>query len=485
MATNYTKTDNFSLNLYGDSDPADLRDGYNNSMRVIDDTLEKHLNRIETLEATDTHDAEVLKALGADSVDNATAAKTKWDQAASDASTALTDATDNNGLLTALGADTTDHAIAAKTKWDQAASDASTAKNNATTNNGLLAALGADTTDHATAAKTKWDQAASDASTATNALAKIMQTISITKGHLVTFGDSYGTNTDKNKEWPTVLNARLGEDSILHNYCVAGAGYIEPNTTFQSELDTAKADKTFDHNTVGLVVIAGSRNTNDGYSGSLKTAAAAFYNNVRQEFSNARILVIPMLWDWTPVSNYWRYNASSCIEAAREVGVESIPWAWTWNLGNSDFFASGDIHPNEAGTTTIVSYILDYLKHSYTGRSESWTWRDSTGTKALFTINASGGLLTFGWHLASNVTASDYTSIKNALPKWAERSTDATNEPDAWALMASNGANDATLFKINSSSDHISGTIGIQPYTTTGSHGSPNGLMGGSFTTAW
>ena len=146
MATNYTKTDNFSLNLYGDNDPADLRDGYNGSMRTIDDTLEKHLNRIETLEATDTHDAEVLKALGADSVDNATTAKTKWDQAATDATTAITDATTNNGLLAALGADTTDHATTAKTKWDQAATDA-------TTNKGLLNALGADSVDNATTVK--------------------------------------------------------------------------------------------------------------------------------------------------------------------------------------------------------------------------------------------------------------------------------------------------------------------------------------------
>ena len=141
MATNYTKTDNFSLNLYGDNDPADLRDGYNGSMRTIDDTLEKHLNRIETLEATDTHDAEVLKALGADSVDNATTAKTKWDQAATDATTAITDATTNNGLLAALGADTTDHATAAKTKWDKASTDASQATANIAAINTQLANL--------------------------------------------------------------------------------------------------------------------------------------------------------------------------------------------------------------------------------------------------------------------------------------------------------------------------------------------------------
>lgn len=356
----------------------------------------------------------------------------------------------------------------------------------------VTALLGSNTTDSAYTAREKWDKASTDAidamadaTTENNAIARILKSLSRTNGHLVTFGDSYGTNTDKTREWPSVLNVRLGEDSVLHNYCIAGAGYTAPNTTFQSELNNAKADTSYNHNEVGLVVIAGSRNTNDGYSGALRTAAVSLYEGVKREFPNARIIVVPMMWDWTPVSNYWRYNAASCISAAREVGVEAVPWAWTWNLGNDTYFPTGDIHPNSDGTNVIVSYMLDWIDHNYTGRTESYSWRDSTNTLALFTVNASGGLITFGWHLASGVTPANFVDIKNALPKWAERDKDTTNEPDAWALMASNGANEATLFKVLGSDDHVSGTFGIQPYTTTGSHGSPNGLMGGGFTVAW
>lgn len=114
MSTIYNKTDNYSLNLYGDNDPADLRDGYNGSMRTIDDTLEKHLNRIESVESRETHDEEVTKALlGDNTVDAATAAKTKWDKAGADAIKAIADAAsvaskaDNNmAILAALGAGT-------------------------------------------------------------------------------------------------------------------------------------------------------------------------------------------------------------------------------------------------------------------------------------------------------------------------------------------------------------------------------------------
>lgn len=48
MSTIYDKTDNYSLNLYGNNDPADLRDGYNGSMRIVDRTLQDHAGRIDT-----------------------------------------------------------------------------------------------------------------------------------------------------------------------------------------------------------------------------------------------------------------------------------------------------------------------------------------------------------------------------------------------------------------------------------------------------
>ena len=150
MATVYTKTDNYGLNLYGDNDPADLRDGYNGSMRTIDTTLETHLNRIEGVEAREVHDEAVMKALLADNtVDNATAAKTKWDKAGTDAAAAASKANTNAAILTALGADTTAHATAAKTKWDKAGTDATTAIGKTDANAAILTALGADNADNA------------------------------------------------------------------------------------------------------------------------------------------------------------------------------------------------------------------------------------------------------------------------------------------------------------------------------------------------
>lgn len=134
--TTYTKTDNYALNLYGDTDPADLRDGYNGSMHIIDTTLEGHLNRIEGVESRETHNEEVAEALlGDNTVDAATTSKTKWDNAA-------TGATESAAALAALGTETAAKATDAKVKWDKASTDAITANTKADTNAGLFAALG-------------------------------------------------------------------------------------------------------------------------------------------------------------------------------------------------------------------------------------------------------------------------------------------------------------------------------------------------------
>lgn len=161
MSTIYDKTDNYGLNLYGDDDPADLRDGYNNSMRTIDTTMEQHLNRIESVEARETNDEEVVKALlGGNTKDDATTAKAKWDKAGTDATAAIGKADGNTAILTALGAGTVDNATTAKTRWNKAGSDAVTAISKADGNTAILTALGASSTVDATAQKTKLDNTA-------------------------------------------------------------------------------------------------------------------------------------------------------------------------------------------------------------------------------------------------------------------------------------------------------------------------------------
>ena len=293
---------------------------------------------------------------------------------------------------------------------------------------------------------------------------------------IVTFGDSYAANTNT-RSWAYMLAQKLGW--TLHNYAVAGAGYITPNTTYMSEFNTAKADTSYNHDDVSLVVIGGSRNTNDGYSGNLKTAAQEFFQKVSTEYPNARIIAVPLLWDKTPESGYWRYNAASIAEAAILAGVESIPWAWTWNLGRENAFDDDDTHPNELGTNVIVNYIMRYMLGAYNGRHEVFVWRPrSNPAEFVLTVDASAGTITYGLSVAANVTPANYTNV-SGLPMWAWNASDETNQGRAWVAAITNNSTRTTLFNIGTD-----GHFGWQHFTTEPS-ATPNGSAGAQFTRAW
>ena len=393
MATVYTKTDNYGLNLYGDNDPADLRDGYNDSMRTIDTTLETHLNRIEGVESRETHDEEVVKALlGDNTVDNATTAKTKWDKAGTDATTATaaaaaaTGKADNNSaILTALGADTAAHAAANKTKWDKASTDATSAIGKADTaigkadtaigkadtaidkadnNSAILSALGTDSTDHAFAAKTKWNKASAD-------VADVAKRVNILTGltheNIIVIGDSisYGTGASTtSKSWANRLGERRG--ATVANLAQNDAGYLNGPTTFIQQLKSYSGDK----DAVTRILVAGGINdkthVSDGsVTDSLLTSAVlTLLDYARANFPHAKIQTIPTICGFTPPSIY----NSGVLKARNRIitacsmrHAEVLPYAWEWLNGNRDWSSGDDVHPNDEGNDVLLKLICESM----------------------------------------------------------------------------------------------------------------------------
>ena len=324
MATVYTKTDNYGLNLYGDNDPADLRDGYNGSMRTIDTTLGTHLNRIEAVEARETHDEEVLKALLVDNtVDNATAAKTKWDKAGTDAIAAASKADANTAILNALGADSAVNAGAEKTKWNDAATTATgnnqalialgsettgkadankvkwdTAATTATGNNQALTALGSNTIGAATANKTKWDKASSDATAALNAV----NAPDKLKDYVVVLGDSwvdgyYGGAKHIDQSPAVAIKEKLSPQRFYYKGSSAGGFAVSGDDgTFADIWDTVP-----DKGKVSAVIIIGGQNDATGLENSrtsesvIMQKARDLMQTIHAESPNAEIHVCPMV----------------------------------------------------------------------------------------------------------------------------------------------------------------------------------------------
>jgi hypothetical protein len=383
MTTIYDKTDNYGLNLYGDADPADLRDGYNGSMRTIDDTLEKHLNRIESVESRETHDEEVVKALvGDNTVDAATTAKTKWDKAGVDATTAISKADSNATILAALGADTAAHATDAKTKWDKAGVDATTAIGKADSNKTILTALGADTTAHATANKTKWDKNTTDITTLSTSvgnnsvqIAQILEKLGQAQyedGYLVTFGDSYADSTQRERTWSYQLSTMFPELQ-WKNYAKSGAGFnVSGIPTFAQQVANCVADISVDNAKVRVAVCAGGRNDILEYNTGLPKARDVVVA-MKTAFPNAIIVIAPMLFDRATLDEGGMRKYSALLDGAiaaatgnRRVVVADS--AYVWCKGEDGWFPSGDIHPNETGAKAIAKYLYTACRDSYRGR---------------------------------------------------------------------------------------------------------------------
>ena len=383
MATVYTKTDNYGLNLYGDSDPADLRDGYNGSMRAIDNTLETHLNRIEGVESRETHDEEVIKALLVDNtVDNATAAKTKWDKAATDVTDAASKADNNSNILTALGADSTAHATTNKAKWDKAGTDATTAISKADGNTEILTALGASSTYSADAKKTQWDKNTSDitslssvVTTHTSQIATISEKLGQAQyedGYLVTFGDSYADSTQKEHTWSYQLSTMFPELQ-WKNYAKSGAGFnVSGIPTFAQQVANCVADTSVDKNKIKVAVCAGGRNDILDYSTGMSKAHDVVVA-MKTEFPNAIIVIAPMLFDHATLDEggmqkYFALldGALSAVTGNRRVVVADS--AYVWCKGEDGMFPAGDIHPNTTGAKVIAKYLYTACRDSYRGR---------------------------------------------------------------------------------------------------------------------
>ena len=410
------KTAYFNLSQFGDNDKPSWRGDYTSDMGKIDTALNSvkttaenantnannAITQVSDVRNTADNNKRVLSAMGLETTTEATDFLTRVESL----DTETTAATEN---LKALGADTVDKATAL-------AQTISTVNSKANTSDVYTKAQADDT--FATIVQLNQKANSADVYTTSAADSKFALKTevpeTVTSNIIVTMGDSYADGLGANK-WPNKLINML-PGWTLRNYAVSGAGWNVSGKLFIDQLNTAIADTTLDKNRVGIVLVAGGRN--DIMDASIaKTRTVAFVTLARASFPNARIMVVPMLWHNAALNGAGRVKASGVLAGAAEAGAEGINWAWTWNMGNTNNFPSGDVHPNETGAQVIASYMASAVRGSYSGRTEAWYQNNGGANRASLSIVASGGFITYSWILGDSATPEQRT-FQN-LPSWA------------------------------------------------------------------
>lgn len=369
MSTTYEKTDNYSLNLYGPYDPADLRDGYNGSMRTIDGVLKNHLDRIEgvssstasALKAQDAKiaaDAAILTALGATSTTTSAAKAEQWNAASAKADSAIE-------LLGGMGVTDRDGATAFKGRVD--------ANETAIAHDGevLQAAFGENTAHAAAAKAAEWDAKASTdysypkaetySKTQVESLIAASRELS-TYGdptswkHVVFLGDSmskgfYSGTEHADAAIPYLVGRIFGWPTV-ENKAVSGSGY-GVGTNFLTQWDQVSRKDDVD----AVFVIGGVNDNNDVWS-----QAKTLYDTIESQAPKARIIVLPVLGG----VGLGLHDHVKCLESIKQaalvnrhaIAVEGVH-RWGTFIDRRD--ADGYIHVMAAGYAVYANVIAQML----------------------------------------------------------------------------------------------------------------------------
>ena len=393
MSIIYNRTDNYGLNLYGDDDPADLRDGYNGSMHAIDDILKKHLDRIESVEAQGTHDEAVVKALlGDNTVQAATAGKTKWDKASTDAvegisaaAAAATKADANTKILETLGAGSVQAATASKTKWDKASTDAvegisaaaaaaakaESVNGKADGNTRVLTALGADTVTHATDLASKWN--------GYDAKFSLYTPVHDWTRPTVVFGDSIalgtGTANLATDAWPRRFAALVGSTDV-RMYATNNAGFTVKGTDGKTVIQQMQSVPIDQRDGIGTVIISAGINDFNATPGALSHAMQDSIREAIRDFPNAAVIVVPCLCGNSPriVHNVKTFapavsRLADGYALSRRLWI--VPYAWEINAFRQAHYNADNVHLTTTGANYTAKAVADYVFHGWVTRANA------------------------------------------------------------------------------------------------------------------
>lgn len=374
-----TSTTNYNLGLYEDNDKPNLRDQYNGSMNTldtvikqVDDTAQSTHEGLETLTQTVNGKAPIAHA----------SSETTYGVGTDSAygHVKLTDATGSAGVSSGTAA--TQACVAAM----------------------------------------------------------ISQSIDTRDMNVVVIGDSYvqspGTVfTGFQTAFPHVT---------WHNYGDSGSGYTSPGAggrNFTQQVQNAYSALGDDASSITHVFIIGGRNDCGGQtspttpnSQSLTTAASTCMSTATTLFPNAKVCVIPCLYDWKlPNSNL--LITEGCIRsAALSQNVWCAYNCWSLGIGQmgSMYIGGSDIHPNATGGEYMARAIMYAVTHDAPNMMRCFS---GTIGPSVFAILDDKGL-----HLNGVLRSNGATNVisRDSFPDWLKPS--ASDEKDVETTWYTDGS---------------------------------------------
>lgn len=191
-----------------------------------------------------------------------------------------------------------------------------------------------------------------------SAINEINEELSKKLTELVIFGDSWCDERNVNTVFPDILEEELKLN--VHNYGLAGAGFVQPATNLMSsQITTFNNDTTYDKSAVKYVVIlAGINDLNNNVDFySLATAINSFISTIKPLMPNATILYAsnfryPYTHNdeafWLKTHNLVRVN--SYVKTFNMSGIFGKP------LMTNDFF-----HLNDVGQQMMAGNLISCL----------------------------------------------------------------------------------------------------------------------------
>lgn len=311
-------TTNYNLPLYEPNDLANLSDGYNNAMDILDTSVKAVEDFVQT-----------------------------YDKAIEDNAAAIT-------------AETTRATAAENVNADAISAEASRATAAEKVN---ADAISAEASRAAAAEKVNADNIAAEVTRATAAESAIKNQ----KYHMVVIGDSFTAKdyTDLTGVWCTPIAKALGV--TYHNFAISGKGFLtgDDTTKYTGQINTAKNSSDFDNNLVSWVFICGCLNDMNKDSTQFSAAVRNTISSAQSAFPNAKIVVVgPNTWnsftlgnnDTTGMSSiYAHYLLGNACVSAGAMFVSTL----YMGAGSDKYTNNG--HPNSEIQINIARCIFSQL----------------------------------------------------------------------------------------------------------------------------